>query len=71
VAESYHTYHDTLDGHWGWWVRIEGQFVDIPPGRQAECDRAVRDALASLATDAHIPYTVHLLHVRLRTREGR
>jgi ubiquinone/menaquinone biosynthesis C-methylase UbiE len=71
VAESYHTYHDTLEGHWGWWVRIEGQFVDIPPGRQAECDRAVRDALASLATDTHIPYTVHLLHVRLRNREGR
>jgi ubiquinone/menaquinone biosynthesis C-methylase UbiE len=70
VVESYHTYYDTLEGHWGWWVRIEGQFMDIPPTKRAECERAVRDAIASLATDAGIPYTVHLLHVSLR-RVGR
>src|SRR5882724_617035 len=23
VEESYHTYYDSLEGHWGWWVRIE------------------------------------------------
>lgn len=22
VEESYETYYDTLEGHWGWWVRI-------------------------------------------------
>jgi hypothetical protein len=66
VTESYRTYHDTLEGHWGWWVRIEGQLVDIPPGRGAACAHAVREAIASLATDRGIPYTVHLLHVRLR-----
>src|SRR5262249_17906141 len=22
VTESYHTYFDTLEGHWNWWVRI-------------------------------------------------
>jgi ubiquinone/menaquinone biosynthesis C-methylase UbiE len=66
VTESYETYHDSLEGHWGWWVRIEGQFVDIPPARRAECEGAVRDAIASLATEHGIPYTVHRLHVRLR-----
>jgi len=66
VAESYHTYYDTLEGHWGWWVRIEGQFVDIPPTKKVECERAVREAISTLVTDQGIPYTVHLLHVRLR-----
>jgi ubiquinone/menaquinone biosynthesis C-methylase UbiE len=69
VAESYHTYYDTLEGHWSWWVRIEGQLVDIPAAKRAECEHAVRGALSALATDKGIPYTVHLLHVRLR-REG-
>jgi len=66
VEESYHTYYDTLDGHWAWWVRIEGQMVDIAPEKKAECDDAVRRALATLETERGIPYTVHLLHVRLR-----
>lgn len=66
VTESSHTYYDSLEGHWAWWVRIEGQFVNIPPEKKDECDRAVRAALATLATDNGIPYTVHLLHVRLR-----
>lgn len=66
VRESYHTYYDTLDGHWSWWVRIEGQLLDIPPDRKAECDGAVRAALSTLATEDGIPYTVHLLHVSLR-----
>jgi ubiquinone/menaquinone biosynthesis C-methylase UbiE len=68
VAESYHTYYDTLDGHWGWWLRIEGQFLDIPRTKRAECEQEVRDAIASLATAAGIPYTVHLLRVSLRHR---
>jgi len=66
VEESYHTFHDTLDGHWAWWVRIEGQTMDVPPEKKAECDAAVRAALAELETEQGIPYTVHLLHVRLR-----
>ena len=66
VTESYHTYHDTLEGHWGWWVRIEGQFVDMPRDVRAHCDKAVKEALAELETDEGIPYTVHLLHVSLR-----
>jgi len=66
VEESYHTYYDTLEGHWGWWIRIEGQFLNIPAAAKDECDQAVRAAISRLATDQGIPYTVHLLHVRLR-----
>jgi ubiquinone/menaquinone biosynthesis C-methylase UbiE len=68
ISESYHTYHDTLEGHWAWWVRIEGQLVNIPQDKRSECDRAVRAALATLLTPEGIPYTIHLLHVRLRRR---
>src|SRR3989442_10924219 len=66
VTESYHTYYDTLDGHQAWWVRIEGQFVNVPPDRKAECEEAVRAAISTLSTDKGIPYTVHVLHARLR-----
>ena len=66
VHESYHTFYDSLDGHWAWWVRIEGQTLDVAPEQKAECDAAVRAALATLETRQGIPYTVHLLHVRLR-----
>jgi hypothetical protein len=66
VEESYHTFYDSLEGHWAWWVRIEGQTLDIAPEKKAECDAALRAALATLETDQGIPYTVHLLHVRLR-----
>jgi ubiquinone/menaquinone biosynthesis C-methylase UbiE len=66
VEESHHTYYDTLEGHWAWWVRIEGQLVDVAPEKKAECDAKVRAALATLETEQGIPYTVHRLHVRLR-----
>jgi ubiquinone/menaquinone biosynthesis C-methylase UbiE len=66
IEESYHTFYDSLDGHWAWWVRIEGQTLDVAPEKKAECDAAVRAALATLETERGIPYTVHLLHVRLR-----
>ncbi len=66
VQESYHTYYDTLEGHWAWWCRIEGQFIKIPTAVRSECDAAVKAAISTLATDKGIPYTVHLLHVRLR-----
>jgi ubiquinone/menaquinone biosynthesis C-methylase UbiE len=66
VEESYHTYYDSLEGHWAWWVRIEGQLVDVAPEKKAACDEAVRAALATLETEQGIPYTIHLLHVRLR-----
>jgi ubiquinone/menaquinone biosynthesis C-methylase UbiE len=66
VEESHETYFDDLDGHWSWWVRIEGHFVELPSERKAECDREVKRAIASLNTDRGIPYTIHLLHVRVR-----
>lgn len=70
VRESYDTYYDTLEGHWGWWVRIEGQFLGLPPERKDACDREVRAALAQLQTERGIPYTIHSLHVRLRRRSA-
>jgi ubiquinone/menaquinone biosynthesis C-methylase UbiE len=66
VEESYETYYDTLEGHWGWWVRIEGHFVEIPPEKKQQCDGEVREALASLAGAEGIPYTIHQLHINVR-----
>jgi ubiquinone/menaquinone biosynthesis C-methylase UbiE len=70
VEESYQTYYDTLEGHWGWWVRIEGHFVQIPAERKQACDREVRDGLESLAGPQGIPYTIHQLHVRYNHMGG-
>jgi ubiquinone/menaquinone biosynthesis C-methylase UbiE len=66
VEESYETYYDTLEGHWGWWVRIEGQFIGIPADRREACNREVRQAMLSMAEEKGIPYTIHKLHVKLR-----
>jgi ubiquinone/menaquinone biosynthesis C-methylase UbiE len=66
VEESFETYYDTLEGHWSWWVRIEGHFIQMPPQKKKECDREVKQAISTLATDKGIPYTIHLLHVKLR-----
>jgi hypothetical protein len=66
IDESYQTYYDTLEGHWGWWVRIEGHFMQIPAARKEECDREVKNALQDLVERRGIPYTIHQLHVRLR-----
>jgi ubiquinone/menaquinone biosynthesis C-methylase UbiE len=65
VDESYETYYDSLEGHWSWWLRIEGHFVQLPPEKRTACDREVKDALATLRTPAGIPYTIHMLHVKL------
>jgi ubiquinone/menaquinone biosynthesis C-methylase UbiE len=66
VEESYETYYDSLEGHWGWWVRIEGQFIGIPSDKREACNREVRHALLSLAGEKGIPYTIHRLHVTFR-----
>jgi ubiquinone/menaquinone biosynthesis C-methylase UbiE len=65
--ESYETYYDSLEGHWGWWVRIEGQFVSMPPEKKDACDQEVQKALSDLYTKKGIPYTIHCLHLRLRS----
>lgn len=67
VDESYQTYYDTLEGHWSWWVRIEGHFIQIPAEKKKDCDREVKDAVAALQTERGIPYTIHLLHVKARS----
>jgi len=66
VEETYETFYDTLEGHWSWWVRIEGHFVRIPHQKKHECDLEIRKAISDLADDRGIPYTIHLLHVRVR-----
>jgi ubiquinone/menaquinone biosynthesis C-methylase UbiE len=66
VEESYQTYYDTLEGHWGWWVRIEGHFVRIPDTEREKCNQEVRKALLTLMEHQGIPYTIHQLHVGLR-----
>ena len=66
AEESFTTYYDTLEGHWSWWVRIEGHFVKIPAEKKTACDREVKQALQSLAEPPGIPYTIHELHVKVR-----
>jgi ubiquinone/menaquinone biosynthesis C-methylase UbiE len=66
VEESYDTYYDTLDGHWAWWVRIEGQLARMPQEIREKCDREVQNALRVLGDEQGIPYTIHQLHVHLR-----
>jgi ubiquinone/menaquinone biosynthesis C-methylase UbiE len=66
VSESYNTYYDSLEGHWSWRCRVEG-LVGVPEETKAEYDLAVKAAIASLSTEKGIPYTVHLLHVKLRS----
>ena len=69
VEESYQTYCDSLEGHWGWWVRAEGHFVRLPPKRRAQCNQEIKQALLELATDEGIAYTIHQIHVHLRPGE--
>jgi len=69
VDESFTTYYDTLEGHWSWWVRVEGHFVKIPADKKEQCDREVKEALRSLEERRGIPYTIHELHVRLRNSD--
>jgi ubiquinone/menaquinone biosynthesis C-methylase UbiE len=66
VDESYETFYDSLEGHWGWWVRIEGQFVSIPAEARKACDQEVRKALSELSTTRGIPYSIHCLHLMVR-----
>jgi ubiquinone/menaquinone biosynthesis C-methylase UbiE len=66
VEETYETYYDSLEGHWGWWVRIEGHFVQLPPPLKQACDREVKAAIGDLDSPKGIPYTIHRLHVRFR-----
>ncbi|HEU4685795.1 MAG TPA: class I SAM-dependent methyltransferase [Nitrospira sp.] len=65
VHESYETYYDSLEGHWSWWVRAEGHFVDMPREQRERCDRDIKAGLMELVTDKGIPYTIHSLHVRI------
>ena len=66
VRELVQTHFDTLEGHWAWFVRLEGHFAGLEPAAREECFREMREALRALQTDAGIPYTTRILHVSLR-----
>jgi ubiquinone/menaquinone biosynthesis C-methylase UbiE len=66
IEESYDTYYDTLEGHWSWWVRIEGHFVQIPPKARQKCNAELKTAIQGLGEARGIPYTIHQLHLKLR-----
>ena len=65
AKETYELHYDTLAGHMGWWVRIRGHFDEIDPKDREACDREIDEAIAATGTEKGIPYTVHLIHVRL------
>jgi ubiquinone/menaquinone biosynthesis C-methylase UbiE len=66
VREMVETHFDTLEGHWAWWVRIQGHFADLEPAARDDCFGEIRRALRRLQTDAGIPYTTRILHVSTR-----
>jgi ubiquinone/menaquinone biosynthesis C-methylase UbiE len=66
VTEEYTTYYDTVEGHRGWWVRIEPQLLAIPSEKREQCDAEIRKALAKLDEGKGVPYTMHTIHVRKR-----
>ncbi len=66
ATEVYQVYHDTVEGHLGWWVRIEPQLLGIPEEKKAACFDDVRRALAALDDGQGVPYTMHQLRVRVR-----
>ncbi len=66
VQETFETFYDSWERHQAWWVRIEAQMLGVLAERRDACMREVETALRGLATPDGIPYTLHLLHVRLR-----
>lgn len=66
ATEIYRVYHDTVENHLIWWVRIEPQLVDIPADRKEACFAEVRSALARLDVGEGVPYTMHQLRVKVR-----
>lgn len=66
VRELVETHFDTLEGHWAWWVRLEGHFADLEPAARSACYHEVRQALAGMQSEAGIPYTTRILHVSAR-----
>jgi ubiquinone/menaquinone biosynthesis C-methylase UbiE len=66
VDEVYETYYDTVEGHLGWWVRIEPQLLALAGEKKDACERDIKTALAALDQGKGVPYTMHQIHVRAR-----
>ncbi len=65
VREWFDTRYDTVAGHMAWWVRIEGQLLEIGGPARDDCEAEIRAAIGALEAPAGVPYTLHLLHVRV------
>lgn len=69
VEESFTTYRDDLDGHWSWWqARATGHFAALPAHKRNQCYQEIRKALETTHDGVGVPYTVHALHVKVRTQ---
>jgi ubiquinone/menaquinone biosynthesis C-methylase UbiE len=67
VRELVETHFDTLEGHWAWFVRLEGHFAGLDSAARSDCFREMRQALRGLQADAGIPYTTRILHASTRS----
>lgn len=65
ASEVYKVYHDSVENHLIWWVRIEPQLLDIPEDKKEACFTEVKRALAKLDTGKGVPYTMHQLRVKV------
>lgn len=65
TSETFRTYHDTLEGHWRWWVRIRGQLERVPENLRQRCEDEIRGRIAELEGPQGIPYTTQVLHVKI------
>lgn len=65
VEESIQTVHDSLEGHWAWYVARSAPHFEAIGEKADECLAEVRAAIATLAEPEEIPYSVHMIHVGL------
>ncbi|GAB6040932.1 SDR family NAD(P)-dependent oxidoreductase [Endothiovibrio diazotrophicus] len=65
VEESFPEVVAPLEAQLAWLIRMEGQFALLEGERRAAFDRDLRAALAELERDGGVPYTAHVLHVRV------
>ena len=67
VSETTRVYYDDLQGHWSWWIsRMAGHFRQLSKKQRYQFDREIREAIAACADEKGIPYTVHLIHIKIR-----
>ena len=68
VVESFREVVAPLDAQLAWLIRMEGQLALLRGERRRAFDRELREALAELEQEGGVPYTAHILHVRVEGR---